>query len=420
MPRPIDPQLCVRCKGYKRLCGLPRCPILDSFQARVETVSRLQGDSVEGSSPPSVIVGEAGYPSVPVLYAVPPGVRGDEARGYGDVKLWFSRRIPLQSIIRLRASMIYLSLRARIDKPEQLYEREISLAAVSLRPVDTEAVIEKRPIVRLRFDELLEPTGPTARARLVRVTGSPRLSRKLERLIWDDADAETAVLELYRAEGDVYTAMAALSMGLLGRRARRRLVPTRWAITAVDSMVGDHLAREVKMYEREPGEVLVAHYEYLGNRFTILVAPGPYEAEMIEVWQPRSLWAGGATTPVVHVVRENATGRLSEMDGGFMAARLAVLEWMVRSRVRGSVVILREITHEYYAPVGNWHIRESVRKAMEGVQRVPELQEALKLLPRLHPGLARHLASILSRSRLLRKLSSQRRLTEYFTPSQRA
>ena len=29
----ISAELCVRCKGYKRLCGLPYCPLMERFRA---------------------------------------------------------------------------------------------------------------------------------------------------------------------------------------------------------------------------------------------------------------------------------------------------------------------------------------------------------------------------------------------------
>jgi len=63
----IKPELCLVCKGYRNLCGLPRCPILERRLA-LSRVGRYINGHVDGSSPPSVVVGEVGYPVVKVMF----------------------------------------------------------------------------------------------------------------------------------------------------------------------------------------------------------------------------------------------------------------------------------------------------------------------------------------------------------------
>ncbi len=406
----IPPSLCIRCKGYRRLCGLPRCPILEAFHARSQAVARISTRDVAGATPPSIIVGESGYPRVRVLYGIPPGVYGDAAREYGDARLWFSRRYTLTKILRLRSSTVYALLEADVRDPFKLYERELSLAAVSAVPVDSEARLNRIPLLRLSFDDIVGTTGPSAPAENLTVSGTPRVPRKLENLVWDDAPAETSVVELYRSVGDVYVASAALSMGLLGRIKRRRLVPTRWAVTAVDSIVGNYLLRRVKGFS-EVNDILLYHGEYLGNRFTVVLLPSPYRAEMIEVWHPYTVWTKDASSLEYYVVRETATGRISEMDGGYMAARLAVLEHLAHIRRQAAVLIVREVTRDYYAPVGSWLIRETVRKTLASKPvKLESIEQVIEELKRLHPSAEK----LTAYSNLMRK-GGQRRLDEYFT-----
>ena len=409
----IPVSLCVRCKGYKRLCGLPRCPLLESFQARIKAVTLASSGSLEGATPPSIIIGEAGYPRVPILYGVPPGKYDAEARVYGDVKLWAAKRYTLTHILRLRSSTIYATTRVDVRNPFKLYEAEIALAAVSVKPVETEAKLRSLPVPRLSFDNIVEPSGPLAPAAYVRVEGDPKPPRRLEKLVWDDVDARTAVLELYRDTGDVYAAINALALGLLGRLRSRRLVPTRWAITAVDSIVGNELAKRVKDY-KDLDKIMVYHAEYLGNRFTIILLPGGYGIEMVEAWHPYTVWTKGAKSIEYYSVRETVSGKPTEMDGGFMAARLAVLEHLNRIRRRALAIIVREVTRDYYAPVGNWHIRETVRRALASkplmLNGLDEVEEAVT---RLHPEARK----ALSYSTLYARARSQRRLDDFFTHS---
>jgi hypothetical protein len=50
------------------------------------------------------------------------------------------------------------------------------------------------------------------------------------------------------------------------------------------------------------------------------------------------------------------------MDGGYEAARLAVLERLAAMGRRGTVAVVRRIGEGYYVSVGNWQIRETLRR----------------------------------------------------------
>jgi len=404
MPR-VPPELCARCKGYKRLCGLPRCPILDSFRSQVRAVLRSSAGLVEGATPPSSLVGEWGYPKVNVYYMIPPSVRGDRASYYDAPREWSLRNEPLHRIIELRSSLVSASMRVPVTAPERLYELEITPAALSVKPVDSEAELRRPPTPRLVFDGVSKPVGPSSPARRVRVTGTPKLGGKLERMIWDDAPTREAVVELYNSGLDVYTIQKALSLGALGRLRRRRLVPTRWAITAVDDMLSSWLRSRLRGRPTISGaEVYTA--EYLGNRFAVILYPGSGHFEWVEAWHPATAWTPGAGRVVTWRVHEDPLGRRTADDGGFSAARLAVLEHLnERGRV-ADVVIIREILPSYYAPVGNWHIRETVRQALSGQpRRYESMDEAISSTLKLFDaGTALKAASPILSGRKMRSL----------------
>ncbi|RUM48227.1 MAG: hypothetical protein DSY37_00130 [Hyperthermus sp.] len=410
MGRVIPPSLCARCKGYKRLCGLSSCPILERFRAQVRAVSGVSGRRLEGSSPPSVVVGESGYPKVPLLYSVPPGVSGDRARVFDDPPGWFSRRASLAEILRYRSSLVSGVLRVDARSPEKLYELEVSLAAVSASPVDTEALLEHPPLPALRFDGLLAPQGPSAPARTVKIFSNPRLPRALEKRIWDDARASDIVVEAYRDGASIYSIISALSLGLIGRLKSRRLVPTRWAITAVDNIISTTLLHKVRAFP-EINQVEVYHGSYLGNHYTIILLPGTYSAELIEVWHPLTPWTRHAREPVTYRVIERVSLRQNIMDGGFMAIRLGLAEQLYRRRRQARALIVREITRDYYAPLGNWHIRETIRKILlDKPQVYDSVEEALKQASKFLSTTAR---GSLTQSILLKEEKSMVKLDKF-------
>ncbi len=362
MPR-IPPELCARCKGYKRLCGLPKCPILEAFRAQVSATAKTRGTLVEGATPPGILVGEAGYPNVRVYFLVPPQVYGEEAHYHEAPVEWADRREPLARIISLRGELLSASITLPVRDPYKLYETEIGLAAISSEPVDSEVKLAKPPVPRLSFDGVSKPRGPSAPAEKIRISGNPRLPRPVEKVIWDDAPAMTAIGELYSRGVEVYEIQRLMAAGFLGRLRRRRIVPTRWAITAVDEALSRTL-KGLLSDKPEVDSIEVYRGEYLGNRFLIILLPGPGTFEWIEAWQPQTLWTRNARDPVIVRVEEDPLGRRNLEDGGFSAAKIAVLEYLARRGRRADVVILREVTPSYYAPVGNWHIRETVRRAM--------------------------------------------------------
>ena len=357
------------------LCGLPSCPIMTRFRSIVRVATAIADkDEVSGSTPPSAVVGESGYPKVRVIVGVPPNVTGSESKEYENPKGWWGKK-SLNEIIELRSSLVSASInKVRVDEPWRLYEKEISLASVSTDPVQLEVKSDSKILPKLKFDGVLMPRGPSMEAKDITVVDDPKVPRKLEALIFDDVKAEDAIRELYLSGEDVYTIIPALSLGLLGLKKNRKLVPTRWAITATDSALGKFLLEEVREFE-EVNEVQVFYSAYLGNRFFVILFPSKYRGVWVEIWHPMSLWA---SEPVVVDLYENFWGEYDMLDGGYMAARLGVLEYMYRIRRQAGFVIVREVTKDYYAPVGNWHIRETVRRAFNNlVFKTSDLKKAL-------------------------------------------
>jgi len=373
----VPPHLCVKCKGYRKLCGLPVCPIMERFRANIKAVMSVKGREIEGATPPSVLVGEAHYPEVPIIFNVPPSVRGDAAKEFDDPLGWWGK-VSLDEIIRRRAQQVASIVKVRVTDPFKLYDNEVSVAAVSLKPVDSEAILRKPPKPKLTFNARLDPLGPAAEAEEVRVVGNASIPQPLEKLMWDDLPASEGAIELYRRNVDMYTIIRAFSLGLLGRVQRRRLVPTRWAITAVDRALTSYMLRKVRMLP-EINDVELYEGEYLGNRFKVILYPGRPLIEWVEVWYPLTVFTQATSKPIIIYNKASPSGKTETMDGGFDAAKFAVVEHLNRRGRKAAAIIIREITPQYYASVGNWHIRETVRNTLlQPPRRYHVLLDAVK------------------------------------------
>jgi hypothetical protein len=98
---------------------------------------------------------------------------------------------------------------------------------------------------------------------------------------------------------------------------------------------------------------------------------------MMEQWQQGSLWGGGK----VFSDHEGPRGRrnyASRITGAYYAARLSIAEHLRKIGRNAGITVIRWITNEYWAPLGVWVIRESVKRAMEGKPMVFEDRKSLK------------------------------------------
>lgn len=348
--------------------------LLDIVSLELKAEIPIQGviESIEisGSSPPEIFVGRFGYPRVYIGPLIPP-VRGD-TRKFSLPESWFGKGI--EEIISMRIQLIRGKKELRVDKVEDKFASELREAMLSEISVDAEAKLRNKPRGHLLSEEL-QPFGPSAYLEQLRIEPG-RADSRLERLYYDkDALAEEAAVELYRSGVPVSRIQQALSAALIGRR--RKFVPTRWAITAIDDMISRHLIDRIK-HEQELGEYRVYVGEYLNNRWAVVMMPGKWSYESIEAWFP------GVITQAIGIAGDYepfwGRGDYASMGGCYYAGRLAVAEKLAEMGRQASVLILRE-AYPGYIPLGVWNVRETVRNILKGKPEVfSSLEESLDFL----------------------------------------
>ncbi len=402
---------CVTCKGGKFLCGRTRCPLVVKLKSYLNTVPLLRGTDLDGASPPSVFVGRIGYPYVYAGPLVPP-VHEDTSL-YDLPELWFGKSI--DEIVGFRSLLVRGKHRVHVKKFEEagkIMDRTRELA-LSLGPVDVELTLKKKPTRRLFFDNEVQPFGPSALVRDMKVSTS-RWDHQIERAYGDtDLKAAEAVNTLYEKGVLVTKIQRAFSFGALGLKDNRRLVPTRWSITAVDSIISKDMIEKIKTFP-EINEYRIYESNYLDNMFEILMAPGAWSYEAMEAWYPGTVWNPRGKHVVLFSDWEGFDGRTTyaRIGGCYYAARLAVGELLTKERRQASVVVLREAHPGYILPVGVWQVRENVRNAMrQEPLKYETLEEALA---RISSRFQISLEKWIDRSKLLKEALFQKKITEYF------
>lgn len=407
----LTPEMCLACKGAQALCGMP-CLWLARIDARLPSM-KITSQDVFGSSPPSVFVGRFGYPNVSVGPMLPPlHLPEEKATELDAAPQWIDRRI--EDVIGLRSVLLRTrrGVRVRDARQPPRYLRLTQELALSQRPIDTEVHLARRPNLELRarMGDVTAPMGPSIEPERVRLAGNARVAAPVERIVGDEqAKAATAIAELYHAGTTPYHVERLLSVGLLGLKSDRKLVPTRWSITATDDQIGLHL---IEGLADLPTLDAAHYYEGVahGNRFYVLLLPEPWSFDMIETWMKGAMWAL-ETSPFIEDF-EDLRGRrryASNITGAYYAARLSVLERLHRLRRQAAAFVYREITPDYWAPLGVWVIREGVRRALDQTPRVfNRVPEALRFMQgrTLRQGWERQ-------SWLLGRTVRQRRLMEF-------
>jgi len=351
--------------------------VAESFQAAT------QKDKLFGSTAPSVFVGRHGYPEVSAGI-LSPMESAEDAEAFATSADWYGQGLDIESVLTRRSGLLNSKRGANVDVHDTWdgfvgVQREVAMAD---RPVDVEIGLSETPEFDFSVDDVTTPTGPNARAETADLAENPHVPQEVEKTLRDDDwGAEGAMTYLYRRDFDVYDINRVLSAGGLGTAEQRRLVPTRWSITAVDDTVGNFLRGKVRSNPSVSG-VQVWVNEYLGNRYWVVLAPGQWEYELVEMKSPGSVWNPDQTGQVwmgsAHEGYEGRTGYVDETAGAYYASRLGVLEYLDRVGRQAKALVLREVSDDYWAPVGVWQVRESVRNAFDGAPaahpRADELQ----------------------------------------------
>ena len=402
---------CIKCKGRDpSICGRTFCPIMVKIGAQKKFNIEAKEDYFGQS--PNVFVGRFGYPHVNV------GVLSVEHyEEHDNPLLWSRENYDIAKIINLRSSLINSSFKAQITGFKERFMEVSKEVGMAEKPVEMEIGLSKKPIFSLSFNQDTMPHGPNVELKKARITENPKIPGLVDKVVDDiDLKASLAINELYKKNIDEHYLTRLLSIGTLGVKNQRKLVPTRWSITAIDDTLAKSMMREVKDYS-SVNDYPVFFGGHLGNYYVAIFFPEVWSYELFETYVGKSTWhdSEDITTMTDYEGYDGRKEYASNTAGGYYAARLGVLEHLKRTKRQSSVLLLRFITGEYYAPLGVWVVREAVRKTLANKPLVFDSKELMikyvNSLVRKKFGI--NVDSILKKSMLLNKIKAQKKLAEF-------
>ena len=326
------------------------------------SIKSFKGLDFSGSSPKSVFVSESNYPNLKVGIVSLPEVTED-ALIYDFPEQWLN--FTSEEVLHLRKqlinSMTSLTATQAVDPSNKLMELQEIVTAKKQADVDIN--LKDLSFFKDSSKRINTPLMNYALMNSFDFISNPGIDLKVDKVISDtDLKSVSGIESLYSSGQEVSSIYKILSLGLLGLEKNRKLVPTKWSITATDDTISKLLIEKIKDNPLV-GEHLFFESHYFDNHFYILLIPKIFSFEMLESWN-----LNAKTNAVVAVDFETFKGRTnyaSNITGAYYSARLGAAEYLSSIKRQASVIIIREIGSSYTTPLGVWQIRENVRNAMK-------------------------------------------------------
>jgi DNA repair protein NreA len=409
----ISPELCVKCKG-KLLCGLKKCPIIQKSFSSTKLVSSIKNNSFSGATPPGFFVSWQNYPKVAVapLSAIP-----EEISPISDKpEEWFG--LSQEEIISFRENLLrsYKTIPVSLASNPNYELLDFQEIAMSESIIDLDVSLKKIPKIETNFDSFSAPMGPSAELEKISFANNNRIPKKVDYFFSDtDAKSNTALIELFKDGYPVSFLAKILSSGVLGVKKDRKIVPTRWSITAVDSNISKYFIENCLCQNKIIDNFKLFHSNFLDNDFWVLLLPFAWSFEQIEVWLPGGIWNATSKDFQIlsdHELNSGIKGYPKETEGAYFASRLAVTEYLFERKESAAAIVFREIGDGYAMPLGVWQIRENVRNALK--EKPLEFSSIDFVLDFLSKKLKVPIPQYKKKSFLINHFKTQTRLTQWF------
>lgn len=393
---------------YKNIEEIPHINIKNNFKANFF------------GSAPAPFIGRFGYPNINIG-VLSPQFSGDTSY-YDSPKLWSKGNFPIGSIASLRYGLVNSRTKWNIkdiykDKGRRFLDvcQETGMAK---KGAELEVNLNKAPSLNFKLEKEITPFGPASQVKKARITTNTKIDTRVERVVSDtDLKAAPAIISLYKKGFEEAALNKLISVGTLGLKKNRKLVPTRWSITAIDDTVGKQLIKEVK--DLPTGDYQLHFGGSWGNYYLVLFFPEVWSYELFETYLNKNINPWSKNNYAYSTDYEPYQGRKNyaeETAGGYYASRMPVLEKMKSNKRQQAALVLRFITSEYNVPLGVWVCRESCRKSMES-KALTFADEKLMLKYAkefIQNKFGFNLDMLLKESKLLKNKRAQSKLSKFF------
>ncbi len=384
-----------------KTCGEEDCDKHSFFIGKT-----IKLEHFSGSTPPEIFVGKWNYPNVYTGILAPQEIGNTEIMSSPEA--WHENKLAISDIMTYRNQLIYGRTQSNIKKLETKFLGVMKEVAMTHKSVATEFHLKKPVTVNKEQDDRSPLIPKAAEIIKAELQENAPVKPKIDYLVNDiEVKSATAIQELHKANTQTSTIIKILSAGLLGLKKNRKLVPTRWSITAVDDTISKNKLEKIKHFQ-EISEYQLFHADYLGNHYEFLLIPDTFAFEVIEI---------SIKNPYSHGVwqdYETIFARKKYADsvtGAYYVNRLALTEYLESIKRQATCIVMREIRPQYYAPCGVGILRETSREAFKNKpETFSTLQEALNTI---QTRIKQPVANYTEKSIILKQKRAQKKMSEF-------
>jgi hypothetical protein len=352
------------------------------------------------------------------------------------VKKTYDEILPLKA-----KSILGTTQKNYIKKPKARIVEELRDIYKSKTAIEMQSSFEKE----LRFTKIVSSKvagvmGSQNELTKLEAQENTKTSNKIEKYTENDIKAKEAIISLYEKGVNEHQIINLLALGSFGIELNRKLVPTKWAISAFDQTIDNYLHKKILKYNLLNQFEVYQDYDK-GNDFIIILMPNTYSAEIVETWDlgesaeqqeqkstDKSHLFGVVTQDKKVKIDKWNTGKriIIEQDyvsinnklktkdpqcaGGYWATKSPINRFLDKRQKQASYLSIRFIDN-YDIPLGVVFVRECARKALTNcIFKSSSQKEVEEFIKQNYPRHHFHFTN----SATLKEEKKQTRLTSFF------
>ncbi|MHC1598064.1 MAG: hypothetical protein ACXQS3_04265 [Candidatus Methanofastidiosia archaeon] len=343
----ISKSKCAICKG-RLFCGQFPCPILSSLTVEYMSQHDIK-TSIEGTAY-DIVAGWEQFPNEPLGLVVT-----DKEKTCAEKDTATRENL----IRKLQTTCCPFT-------SEPISSKNIDImheAIISSVPVQIEIKLDALPMQSVEFSGVEGPISNKCTLDKIEIIGNPTVPAYIKEIVNSNMGTEQCIAAAFSKGADPDYITKLFSCGYLG--ASRKFLPTRWAKTTMYNTCSNLLIKDIK---RMPilEEPCVYYNEHYGNPYAIVFLPRSWEFELIEIWQPGTLWAFGEAEPIVvheHETYNGISDQAMRGGGSYYASRLGVAELLTKINNQAATIVMRGSSACTSVPFGSGEVRTGVAEA---------------------------------------------------------
>jgi hypothetical protein len=372
---------------------------IKAYQKTLKPTKEIEGF---GSAP---IVGEKNYPFLQIHNSS----NEDKANNFmnsGEIV-----KQGYKDIFELKAKNILGSTQnTHIRRTTDRINNEIIDIYKSKKAIEFNSTFE----TEIKFDKVLTNkfagvVGSKNELESLNATENTATNKQIEKYESNDAKAKEAVIKLYEKGENEQQIIHLLALGIFGVSINKKLVPSKWAITAYDTMIQTHLHKKILKYN-PINQYEVYYYQNKSDTHVNILLPDNYMGTHTEDWANSysDEWNG------FNVDWFNNSNKLSTPEalnaGGYYATKIALNEHLNSRKKQAAAIMIRRI-RDYDVPLGVVFVRECVRESFKHqVFKTSSFSELDNFIKTKFPDHYKHFIN----SKVLKEQKKQTKLNQFF------